>query len=237
MERLIVLGFWRDVGLRARLLGTFGLEMPAQRRLALGIVARLELLGHVLQRFDIGRDALGLDRPAGWREVARSGEPQSPIAGAKWNDGLHRSLAEGAGTDDRRASVILQSASHDLGGRSRAAVDQHDEGLAPGEIARVCMEALGLRGDAAAGRDNLALLKERIGDRDRLIEQPAGIVAQIDNEALELIAGLGSEVGDRFFQAIRGLLVELSNANVADIILVHPRSDRAQADEFARNRN
>ena len=110
-------------------------------------------------------------------------------------------------------------------------------GLTPGEIARARMEALGLRGDAAAGRDNLALLKECIGDRDRLIEQPAGIVAQIDNEALELIAGLGSEVGNRFFQAIRGLLVELSNANEADIITVHPRADRAQADEFARNRN
>jgi len=39
---------------------------------------------------------------------------------------------------------------------------------------------LGLLGIAAAGGDDLALVKERVRDRDRLIEQAARIVAQVD---------------------------------------------------------
>ena len=203
MERLIVLRIRRDIGLRAGLLVTFRFEMPPQRCLAARIGARLELLRHLLQDLNVGRDAFGLDRAAGRGEVPRRGQPQSPIAGTKRNDGLHRSLAERACTDDRRAPVILQSASHDLGGRSRAAVDQHDNGLALGEIARARIEPLGFLRIAAADGYDLSLLEERIGDRDRLIEQPAGIVAQINDKALEFVAGLGREVGDRLFQAIR----------------------------------
>ena len=38
----------------------------------------------------------------------------------------------------------------------------------------------------AARRARLAPLQERIGDRDRLIEQSAWVVAEVDDEALEL---------------------------------------------------
>ena len=48
--------------------------------------------------------------------------------------------------------------------------------------------ALGLLGVAAAGRDDLAALEEGVGDRDRLVEQAAGIVAQVEDEALQLVA-------------------------------------------------
>ena len=49
------------------------------------------------------------------------------------------------------------------------------------------VEALRLFGVAAAGRDDLALLQERVRHRDRLIEQAARIVAQVDHVALELV--------------------------------------------------
>jgi hypothetical protein len=62
-----------------------------------------------------------------------------------------------------------------------------------------------------ARRYDLALLEERIGDRNRLVEQSARIVAQVDDEALELVAGLGGEIGDRLLQVFRGLLVELGD--------------------------
>ena len=45
-----------------------------------------------------------------------------------------------------------------------------------------------------------SLLKERVGDRNRLIEESAGIVAQVNNEALEVVAGLGREIDDCLFQ-------------------------------------
>src|SRR5215470_18534928 len=103
VERLVVLRIRRKVGLRAGLLLAFTLEMAAQRGLAARVGARLQLLRNVLQHLDVGRDALGLDRAAGWREVARRGEPKRAIAGAERNDGLHRALAERARANDGRA--------------------------------------------------------------------------------------------------------------------------------------
>ena len=134
-----------------------------------------------------GRDALGLDRLARRREVARRGQPQRAVAGAERDDGLHRALAERARADHGRALVVLQRAGHDFRGRGRAAVDQHDHRLALGQVAGAGVEALGLLGVAAAGRDDLAPLQERVRHRDRLIEQAARIVAQVEDEALELV--------------------------------------------------
>src|SRR5215471_19053181 len=56
VERLVVLRIRRDIGLRAGLLVAFGLEVAAQRSLAASVGARLELLGHILQHLDVGRD-------------------------------------------------------------------------------------------------------------------------------------------------------------------------------------
>src|SRR5690349_16433704 len=71
VERLVVLGLGRHIGLRAGLLVALRLEVAAQRRLALGLSrgAGLHLPRHFLQDLDVGRDALGLDRLAGRREV------------------------------------------------------------------------------------------------------------------------------------------------------------------------
>jgi hypothetical protein len=66
--------------------------------------------------------------------------------------------------------VILERTRHDFGGRGRAAVDQHDERLALGEIAGARIEPLRFLGVAAARRRNLALLQEGIRDRNRLIQ-------------------------------------------------------------------
>jgi len=51
----------------------------------------------------------------------------------------------------------------------------------------VGVEALGLLSIAAARGDDFALVQERVRDRNRLIEQAARIVAQIDDEAFDLV--------------------------------------------------
>src|ERR1700751_2376600 len=237
VERLVILRIRRDVGLRAGLLVAFGLEVAAQRSLAARVGARFELFRHVLQHLDIGRDALRLDRAAGRGEIARRGQPQRAIAGAEWNDGLHRALAERARADHRRAARILQRAGDDFRGRSRAPVDQHDDGLGLGEVARAGIEALRLLGVAPACRYDLALLQEAVGDRDRLVEQSAGIVAQVDDVALDLVAGLGGKVGDRLLQAFGGLLVELGDADEADVVAFESRTHRADLDARTGNGN
>src|SRR6266487_1876964 len=233
VERLVVLRTRRDIGLRAGLLVAFGLEVAAQRSFAAGVGARLELLGHLLQHLDVGRNTLRLDGAPGRGEVARGCQPQRPVARAERNDGLHRALAERACADDGRAPVILERTRHDFGGRGRAAIDQHNDRLVLDEVARARIEPLRFLGGAAARRHDLALLQERVGDRDRLIEQSARIVAQVDNEALELVAGLGGEVGDRFLEALGGLLVELGDADKADVVAFEARAHRAHLDARA----
>src|SRR5213080_2394707 len=120
VKRLVILRIRRDIGLRAGLLVAFGLEVSAQRSLAARVGARLELLRHLLQHLDVGRDTLRLYRASGRREVARGGQPERPIAGAERNDGLHRAFSERARADHGRAPVILERARHDFGGRGGA---------------------------------------------------------------------------------------------------------------------
>src|SRR6516162_6571723 len=60
VQRLVILWIRRDIGLRAGLLVASGLEVAAQRSLAARVVARFELLRHVLQHLDVGRDTLRL---------------------------------------------------------------------------------------------------------------------------------------------------------------------------------
>ena len=69
LDRLIVRLVRRHIGLRAGFLAALGLEVAAQRGLALRIGLCLQVVGNILQHFDIGRDALGLDRPSGRRVV------------------------------------------------------------------------------------------------------------------------------------------------------------------------
>ncbi len=207
--------------------------MAAQRSLALGVGARLQLVRHVLEHLDVGHDALGLDRLARRRVVAGGGQPQRAVAASQRNDGLHRALAERARADDGRALVVLQCASDDFRRRGRAAIDQHDDRLALGQVARMRGAALGLLGVAAAGRHDLALLQERVGDGDRFLEQAARIVAEVDDVALELVTDLVREVGDLALQAFGGLLVEGGDADIGDVVLLDARAHRADADVVA----
>src|SRR5438445_318836 len=64
-------------------------------------------------------------------------------------------------------------------------------------------------------------------------EQSTRIVAQVDDEALELVAGLGGEVGDRLLQVPGGLLVELGDADKADVVAFEMRAHRAHLDARA----
>src|SRR5438552_3914103 len=219
LQRLVVLGVRRHVGLRAGLFVAVGFQMAAQRGLALGVGARLQFVRHVLQHLDVGHDALGLDRLARRGEVARGGEPQRAVAAAERDDGLHRTLAERAGAHQRGPLVILQRAGDDFGGRGRAAIDQHDDRLALGKVARMGGAALGFLSVAAAGRNDLAALQEGVGDGDRFLQQAAGIVSEIDDVALQLVAELVREGADLALQAFGGLLVEGGDADIGDVVL------------------
>src|SRR5262249_39801324 len=169
----------------------------------------------------------------GGGEWGRGGRRGGRVAAAGGRVARPGPLAEWACAEVGRGRVLWEPSRHDFGGRGRAAIDQHDDWLVLGEIARPRTEPLGLLGGSAARRYDFALLQERGGDRDRLIEQSARIVAQVDDEALELVARLGGEVGDRFLEALGGLLVELGDADKTDVVAFEARAHRAHLDARA----
>src|SRR5262249_1754912 len=126
------------------------------------------------------------------------------------DNGLHRTLAERTAAKQRRALVILQGAGHDFRSGSRAAVDEHDQRLAVGEIARRRVAALGVVRIAAGSGNSFAALKERIGDRYGLIELTAAVVAKINDVALQLVGrNLLLALGDAFLElSLRALALE-----------------------------
>ena len=102
--------------------------------------------------------------------------------------------------------------------------------------ARLGVPALAVLRVARLGRNHLARIEEVVGDIDGLVEQPAGIVAQVEHDAAQLVAGLLLKAVDRLAQAGVGLLVELGQADIADVA-VQPAFDDLDVDDLARERD
>ena len=83
--------------------------------------------------------------------------------------------------------MVLQCAGDDFGRAGRTAVDEDDHRLALGQIARFRVPAVVVLRIAAAGADDLARIQERVADIDRLVQQPAGVVAQVKDEARDVV--------------------------------------------------
>ena len=144
---------------------------------------------------------------------------------------LHAALAERRLADDHGAVVVLERAGDDLAGARRGAVDQdHDRVVGLGAVARraLLLAALG----AADGGDDRAALQELVGDLRRLLEQAAGVAAQVEHQALERASFL--QLGERLVQLVARARLELLEADVADARLERAVLDRLDADLLAR---
>ena len=153
---------------------------------------------------------------------------------AERNDRLHRALAERARADDGRALLVMQRAGDDLGGGSRSAVDEHDDLLAVSLVARVGIRPLRLLLVATLGDHDGAILQEVVGHGDRLIEQSARVVAQVDDVALEILADRLLGLVDRLDEVGVRLLVEGRHLDVGDVALV-VRLHWVDADDVAHH--
>ena len=142
------------------------------------------------------------------------GEGEAGVFGGV-EDGLDEALAEGGLADDEGAVVVLQGAGDDLSGGGGVAVDQDDDGVLVGAGFAVggAVDLVG-EGAAALGDDDLALLEKLVGDIDGLVEQAAGVVAQIEDEAVQGAGGL--EVVERVAHLAAGGLHEVGDVDVAD---------------------
>ena len=70
---------------------------------------------------------------------------------------------------------------------------------------------------ATAGRDDLALVDERVGDGHGLVQQATGVVAQIEDDAGQLVADLVRHVLELVAHLSRGLLVEGGQSDIGHV--------------------
>ena len=131
------------------------------------------------------------------------------------------------------ALVILKGAGDDLGGRGRAAIDQHDHRLAGQRSPASASWRWVSLGIAAARRHDLAAIEEGVGNRDRLIEQAARIVAQVDDVALQIGACLGLDRAQGGVEAFLRLLAEGGDADIADVVALELGLHRLHTDQVA----
>ena len=107
--------------------------------------------------------------------------------------------------------MVLQRSGNNLRGGGGIAVHQHDNGERLAVVAvRRHVVLIGV-GAAALGDNGLALGEQVIADIDRLAQEAAGILAQIENQSLQI-----AEAIDGVFHLLAGGLLELRQMDVAD---------------------
>ena len=99
---------------------------------------------------------------------------------------LDGALAEAAGTDDGRPVRPLQGAGNDLGRAGRGAVDQHRHRQVPDRliVRRVDVQRIV---QAVSTHDDAVAL-EHVGHLDGLIQQPAHVAAQVEDQSGTVVA-------------------------------------------------
>ena len=115
--------------------------------------------------------------------VAGDGQLEDAVAVLELEDVLDRPLAVGPLADDRGPVVVLEAGRDDLGGRGRVLVDQDDHREV--FVGPVLLGLVGL-GDGVAPSvlTILPVVQEQVGDLDRRAEQAAGVVAEVEDQAL-----------------------------------------------------
>src|SRR5262249_20573018 len=127
-----------------------------------------------------------LDAAAGGCIVAGDGQPQSGAV-TKLVLFLNQAFAESPAADDRGAIPILEGSGEHLAGRSRAFVRQQGQ-LTFFEQAVPAAVVFDL-GGAGSYRiyDELVAVEEIVGYFDGLLQDPAAVAAQIEDQALEAL--------------------------------------------------
>ncbi len=205
----------------------------------------LLLEGAARDQQDVGGDARLLDGDVAGGEVLGDGQLEGGriliglVRVVHVVEHLHRALAEGLPADHQRPVVVLEGAGHDLAGRGGVRVhDEHQRnvddvaGLGVGLLHLVDGDR-GVVGVADRLLDH-ALGEEQVGDLDGLVEEAPRVVAQVEDDAGEVAAGLGTLGGQRLLEVAGGVSGELGEPHVADVAGQEPRlRDRLHVDHLA----
>ena len=113
--------------------------------------------------------------------------------------------------------MVLERSGHDLGGRRRPFVDQDDDrdprpGVSPGGIE----DLLGGRVASPGENDLLSLAEEDVGEADRLVEKPAGVSPEVQDQPLHPLL---LQLAPRLQHLWDGRLGEVLQADVGRLVV------------------
>ena len=170
---------------------------------------------------DVGVVALGVARGVGFLDraprggvVAGDGQPQRRTVGVG-NLLLDEPLAERTAADDRSAVVVLQRSGEDFARRGASLVDEHRQ-VEVGGTARAVAVLFDALVVAVFGIDDQFVGgQELVGDGDRLVEEPARIAPQVEDQFAHSLRAERRERFEQFGVRGAGELVQFDEGDVA----------------------
>ena len=170
-----------------------------------------------------------MHRVAVGRVVLRNGNLHPRTVGERHNR-LHNALAVGLFADNDRVRAVTQCTGEDFGGRCAVLVDKdHQLHLHLAVLCAVVVAFTVLVLQIA----QRPLVKEDIGDALRVVHPAAGVVAQVDNQALRAVLHHLINGGLKLFSAVACKVVEI---NVADFVGQHHGINAVDVNVRARER-
>src|SRR5262245_45433924 len=154
-----------------------------------------------------------------WPPIAGSSELQCHrwFVVRQLDDVLHAAFAKAALTHDDGPIVVLERGRDNFTGAGGISVDEYSHGTRAGRLHQ-CAARFGLIGLLmtlpVANADDLARVEEYVADFHRGREQPARIVAQIEDQSAAVLIPL--QLFDHFTKIGRRMLAEGNQADVGN---------------------
>ncbi|EAU68236.1 hypothetical protein STIAU_7773 [Stigmatella aurantiaca DW4/3-1] len=197
------------------------LEVPLQILLARRLRARLG--PRLVRNHEVRRDSPLLDAAAQGGVIPGNRQLQ-PRAILQLDDGLHAALAEGLRAHDDRAPVVLERPGDDLRGRRAAGVHQHHHRVVGLRVAVLAALLGGIAPVAPACADDGEIARqEPVAHRHRLVQEPPGVVAQVQHQPAQLLAPVeGAQPVQLLAQVQVRAVLEILHLHVRDAAVEGP---------------
>ena len=131
--------------------------------------------------------------------------------------------------------MVLQRTGQDLGGGGRATVDQNNDGGAFHNVAGFGAEAKPRALDAPLGVNNQPFIQQGVCGFDGCLQYAAGIVANVDNQAIQVAAIFFFQFGQGLAELPSCFGLELGNPHIAVTVFNHPGFNAGYLDDIAGN--